>query len=166
MGTELITGFEFIIPGLTAMLLTVVVAVIITKDTRKIKILLFPLYMCAAGVGFPINTIFGVILAILFVSETYAFNVLTSYVTQIRKVSQQNKWITRATKWQTDLFPASGIGMSRPVQFGLGRGKAGSGTQTFKPAGGNAQPQKNGSEGILGAINWGNRGKKKDDTNM
>lgn len=85
--TDFITNFQFIIPGLIALFMSLVVCIIITRDTKKIKILLLPVMIAIAEIGFQSNPVFLIGSAIIFIEETFTFGVLSDYISQIRKGS-------------------------------------------------------------------------------
>lgn len=78
-------GFQFLVFGLVPLGLTIIATIVVTRDMRKMKIILFPMHLLLTNIGFGTSVIAGVIFALLFVFESFSFRGLSDYFTQIRK---------------------------------------------------------------------------------
>lgn len=75
---QLIFGLSF---DLIALIVTIGIALIIAKDHESLKILLFPIYLMTPAIGFTLNPIIGVILALVFISTTFSSTELLKTIT-------------------------------------------------------------------------------------
>lgn len=71
-------------PGLILLAGSIVCAFAISRDMQKMKILIFPIMIIGAEIGFTANFIIVLASAVVFVNEAYSLSAIVDYMNKVR----------------------------------------------------------------------------------